>query len=151
MTINDIKWIMTDHVRYWQTNTDIQMLKYGMGGGEDDGIQGIYATCDRCNPRWVWVSRRARSWHSGDSQYCHRCTLSIVFTIFIEARFISLSFQQGEGPNRGQRPSPNATLFSIDVKIVQHYRRGWSGKMLWTVIFYWCNLKSWTCHHLFLQ
>ena len=111
------------------------------------GIQGIYATCDRGNPRWVWVSRRARSWHSGDSQYCHRCTLSIVFTIFIEARFVSLSFQQGEGPNRGQRP--NAALFSIDVKIVQHFRWGWSGKMLWTVIFYWCNLKSWTCHHLF--
>ena len=92
------------------------------------GIQGIYATCDRGNPRWVRVSRRARSWHSGDSQYCHRCTLSIVFTIFIEARFVSLSFQQGEGPNRGQRPSPNATLFSIDVKIVQHYTTGGAGQ-----------------------
>ena len=25
----------------------------------------------------------------------------------------------------------------------------WPRKILWTVIFYWCNLKSWTCHHLF--
>ena len=74
------------------------------------------------------MSRRARSSASGDSKYCHRCTLSIVFTIFIEARFVSLSFQQGEGPNRGQRPSPNATLFSIDVKIVQHYTTGGAGQ-----------------------
>ena len=27
----------------------------------------------------------------------------------------------------------------------------WPGiEMIWTVIFYWCNLKSWTCHHLYL-
>ena len=37
MTINDIKWIMTDHVRYWQTNTDIEMLKHGV---EEDRMTG---------------------------------------------------------------------------------------------------------------
>ena len=30
---------------------------------------------------------------SGDSQYCHRCTLSTVFTIFIESRFVSARVQ----------------------------------------------------------
>ena len=85
MTINDIKWIMTDHVRYWQTNTDIEMLKHGMGGGQDDRIQGIYATCDRGNPRW--------DWHSGGWKYWHRCTSSIVFPIFVESRFVSVRVQ----------------------------------------------------------
>ena len=54
-------------------------------GGQDDRIQGIYATCDRGNPRW--------DWHSGGWKYWHRCTSSIVFPIFVESRFVSVRVQ----------------------------------------------------------
>ena len=60
-------------------------IKIRSRGGQDDRIQGIYATCDRGNPRW--------DWHSGGSQYWHRCTSSIVFPIFVESRFVSVRVQ----------------------------------------------------------